>query len=291
MSINRPVGFVPSSALFIVSLVSRFQFSVVPLITLLAIALPCVTARAGIVGFNNLNGWTYNQSDTGSPADLPSPGTIHLTTGNGQARSVFFNTPQDISQFTASFTYRATNLNASLVSQGIAFVLQNDARGASAIGGGSGGLGYTGISPSATTILWSDTGPGLTYNGYFFGGTSGSGSNPTTPANAFNFRDLNMDVRYANPILTVTVDDPVIAGIDFTRNYVVGDLASIVGGATAYVGFTASTGDRFGNGGANQYLSNFSYIVPEPATLSLLVLGSAALLRRPRRASEATRLS
>jgi hypothetical protein len=281
MPINRSVRCVSPLAAFVDSLVHRFRFSVVPLIALVALMLPPIAARAGIAGFNNLNGWTYNQSDAGSPADLPVPDTIHLTTGNGQGRSIFFDTPQDITQFTASFTYRATNLNPSLVGQGIAFVLQNDARGPNAIGGRNGGLGYTGIAPSATTILWSDTGPGLTYNGYFTGGILGSGSNPTTPANAFNFRDLNMTATYANPILTVTVDDPVIPGVDFTRNYVVGDLPSIVGGSTAYVGFTASTGDGFGNGGANQYLSNFSY-VPEPATLALFLLGSAGLIRRLR---------
>lgn len=249
-------------------------------IAVFALSLPCGKSLADIVGFNNLNGWTYHQSDAGSPADLPTSDMIHLTTGNGQGRSIFFNTPQDITQFTASFTYRATNLNASLVGQGIAFVLQNDPRGPDAIGGRNGGLGYTGISPSATTILWSDTGPGLTYNGYFTGGTLGSGSNSTSPANAFNFRDLNMTASYLNPILTVIVDDPVIPGIDFTRNYVVGNLASVVGDDIAYVGFTASTGDGFGNGGANQYLSNFSYTVPEPATLTLLVFGTSMMVRR-----------
>jgi hypothetical protein len=247
-------------------------------------ALSGSVARADIAGFNNLVGWTYNQPDAGTPADLPNSGTVHLTTGNGQRRSIFFNAPQNITQFSASFTYRATNMNASLVGQGIGLVLQNSPSGAMAVGGGNGGLGYTGITNSATTILFGDTGPGQTFNGYFTGGTISSGSNSTSPANLFNFRDLNVTATYNNPILTVTVDDPLIAGFpDFNRNYVVGNLATTIGNSFAYVGFTASTGDGFGNGGSNQYLSNFAYTVPEPGSLGFLIwFASVGLVRRRR---------
>lgn len=255
-----------------------------------AIGSAAGSAEADIAGFNNLTGWTYNQPDPGTPADLPNPSTVHLTTGNGQRRSIFFNTPQDITHFTASFTYRAADMRVCLVPQGITFCVQNDPRGPQAIGGGGGGLGYAAtvgnsdsIVTSAAVALFTDTGPGITLNGYWTGGNQGGGNQNIAPVNAFAFRDLNISLTYSNPILAVVIDDPLISGsADFTRNYVVGDLASLLGGSTAYVGFTASTGDIFGNGGSNQYLSNFSYTVPSPAAGIVLACGSIALARRRR---------
>ncbi len=264
-----------------------FSYNCWALVSFAFVSLSSALATADIAGFNNLAGWTYNQPDAGSPADLPNAGTVHLTTGNAQRRSIFFNTKQDITQFTASFTYRATNMNACLVGQGIGFVLQNSPSGTTAVGGGGGGLGYTGITNSAATVLFGDTGPGLTYNGYFTDGTISSGSNSTSPANLFDFRDLNVTVSYNNPILTVTVDDPVVAGFpDFSRNYIAGNLATTIGSSLAYVGFTASTGDNFGNGGSNQYLSNFTFGgVPEPTSGLLLLTGVSMLALRRRRAA------
>jgi hypothetical protein len=262
--------------------VSRRIRTVLGFLSTMAILTPA-SAHADITGFNNLTGWTYNQSDAGSPADLPDSNTIHITNGNGQRRSIFFNTPQDISSFTASFTYRATNFNGSLVGQGITFVVQNSPSGPAAIGSGFAFLGYGGILNSAATTLMADTGPALTYNGYFTGGTISASPNVTTPANAFNFRDLNVTITYSNPILNVTIDDPLIAGAsDFSKNYVAGNLASTIGSTTAYIGFTAGTGDSFGNGGSNQYLSNFQF-VPEPGSLSPAVCGALALLCRRRK--------
>ena len=231
-----------------------------------------------INGFNYLTGWTYNQADGGAPIDLPDANTVHLTTGNGEARSIFNDVQQNIgSGFTTSFIYQATNINPCLDPQGIALVFQKSLSGASAVGGRNGNLGYTGITPSAALVLWNDTGPGLTYNGFFTGGSFGSGSTPISPANAFYHRDLLVTANYTGSILSVSIDDPTTPGVDFSRNYFVGNLASTIGSSTAYVGFTASTGDFFGNGGSNQYISNFQFspvapvAVPEPGAVALLV--------------------
>ncbi len=253
--------------------------------TAVFVVLSCPALALGEVpGFNNLNGWTYNQLDGGTPADLPNSDSIHLTTGNGQRRSVFFNTPQNITEFTASFTYRATNINACLVGQGIGFVIHNDPRGPSAVGSGAGGYGFTGIANSVGTFLGNDTGPGRTLNGVAYNGAFGGGFQDMTPANAFNFRDLNVTLSYIGSVLTVSVDDPAIGtGAEFSRNYVVGSIATRVGAQTAYVGFTSSTGDNFGNGGSNQYISNLRFGVPSPAAFGLVGIASTMMLARRRR--------
>lgn len=244
------------------------------------------SARADIMGFDNLSGWTYRQGDGGTTADLPNPDTLQITSGNGQRRSVFYNTPQNVTQFSASFTYRAASIQGSLVEQGITLCFQNDSRGPEALGGGGGGLGYAStpgntarITPSAAIALFNTSSPNQTWNGFWTGGTRGNG-NSIAPNSAFAFRDLHVEVVYDAPILTVTIDDPVI-GMPFARNYVVPDLAATVGGSTAYVGFTTSTGDNFGNGGASQFISNFQFTsVPEPASVIGLILAAISLRRR-----------
>lgn len=248
------------------------------ILTACAIVFMLGPASGQIIGFNDLSGWTYNQADGGSPIDLPNANTVHLTTGEGQARSIFFDTKQNIGDgFTTSFIYQATSINACLDPQGIALVFQDSVSGAAAVGGGNGGIGYTGITPSAAVVLWNDTGPGLTYNGFFRGGSFGSGSTPISPANAFNHRDLLVTANYTGSILRVSIDDPTTPGVDFSRNYFVGNLASTIGSSTAYVGFTASTGDFFGNGGSNQYISNFQFS-PRSAAVPELGAGVHSVL-------------
>ncbi len=55
------------------------------------------------------------------------------------------------------------------------------------------------------------------------------------------------------------------------------DIPSIIGQSTGYVGFTSATGGAW----ANHDIIYWTY-VPEPATLSLLVLGGLAVLRKRR---------
>lgn len=247
------------------------------LILLFAIIATPVTAHAAIIGFD-VGKYEYNPGDAGSPP-VVGPDSIQLTTGNGQRRSIFFYAPQDITWFKANFTYRATNIRACLTWQGVAFVLQNSPGEVDALGSGFGNLGFAGaagIEPSAAVTLQSDTGPGRTYNGVFLDGVLGGGAGDTLPVNAFNGRDINVEIEYQDPVLTVTMSEPSAA--PFVKEYLVGSLASTLGGSKAYVGFTASTGDGFGNGGANQFLSNFRFVnLPEPNAAALLTIGAGAI--------------
>ncbi len=237
-------------------------------------AVGATAANADIVGLNGLSGWEYNQSDTSAPADLPDPETIQITNNAGaEARSIFFTTPQSIAQFEATFTYRATDVSLFGGNYGVTLTLQNDPRGPEAIGGTGTGLGYTGIGPSAAVTL------GLQGNtsGYFTGGVIGGGSSPVSPLVLASGNPIDVTVAYDGSFLSVDAIDTVTLASMPTRNYIVDDLADIVGGDTAFIGFTASTGFS----AANQFISNIRFTeVPEPASLLSMVLLGAVLARR-----------
>jgi hypothetical protein len=250
-------------------------------------ALVCVvlcaatSARADIVGFNGLSGWRYNTSDSGSPPVIVDSNQVQLTTGPNNTRSIWFEVPQSITSFEARFTYRASSIAASGPRQGVAFVIQNDPAGPNALGTGGSSLGYGGITASAAVTIETDTGPGLTYSGFYTNGVMGGGSAVTTPVNAFNFRDIDVIINYSGSILSVTmVDGTDVYG---PQNHLVGSLASVVGGPTAYVGFTAATFNTLGSGGgANQFLSDVSFTVPSPGAWSAVMVAGCMVGRRRR---------
>ena len=241
------------------------------------LSLIAAAAHADINGFNSLSGWTYNTTDAGTPPAVLGADLIHFTTGPNNRRSLWFNTPQDITAFTASFTYRAGSISASAARQGLTFTLQN--AGLSALGTG---LGFEGLAPSATVTIETDTGPGLTYTGYYANGVNGGGSVPTTPVNAFGFGEIDVAITYAGSLLSVFMTDGVNS---YSRpNQFVGDLSALLGSQSAFVGFTAGTSSTLGSGGgSNQFLSNFRFTsVQAPATAGLLTIGGLCGLRRRR---------
>jgi hypothetical protein len=95
--------------------------------------------------FHGVYGWSFNTLGTISAGF--SGNTVTLTDGGGDERSSTWSLyPQYIGAFTAFYTYQDwTGANAA---DGVAFVLQNDPAGASALGAGGGSLGYVGIQPS-----------------------------------------------------------------------------------------------------------------------------------------------
>lgn len=221
--------------------------------------------------------YSYNHPyDSGVP--LVGSDYLQITNGVNQLRSMVFYQPQSVAQFTASFTYRATSIAACPVAQGVTFFIENDSRGTGAVGGHLGGLGYDGITPSANIALALDTGPSLMYSGYSTGGII-SGLASTSPVNAFSGHNINVTLTYANPLLTLTMVDTVTNATYAPPSFLVGDIAASVGGASAYIGVSASTGNGVGSGGATQELSNFRYTTPEPASV-LGLLAALGFMRR-----------
>lgn len=83
-------------------------------------------AQAGITGFGDFSGFTFNKGPLDSgPSPNIAPGQIEITDNAGnETRSLFYNVPQPISSFTASFTYREVG-GSSAAPQGVTFCLQN----------------------------------------------------------------------------------------------------------------------------------------------------------------------
>lgn len=246
-------------------------------------------ANADTSGFNSLIGWTYNQAsyDTGAPADLPDPNTIHLTNqGWNASRSIMYNTPQDFSEFLVAFTYRSSNPGITFgCDYGVTFVLHNDPAGPHALGSAGRSLGYGSNSFTSDSILNSAAvSLQLQSNssGFYTNGMVGTGSPSVNPVNLASGNPINVTLSYNGSILSETLVDTITSATS-TRNFIVGNLATVLGGSTAYLGFTGSTttaGCSFAS--ADQYISGFQYSsVPEPS--SLLMLGGFAFILRCRR--------
>jgi hypothetical protein len=178
---------------------------------------------------------------------------LRLTDGGAtEARSAFFSTPVNVANFTTDFSFQLTTPNGD----GFTFTIQGT--GATAVGPSGGGLGYgpdnvTNPSSSPNTPiaksvavkfdLYSNAGEGVDSTGSYTDGAS-----PTTPAldmtssgvNLHSGDVLNVHVTYDGTTLTWTITDAT-TGKAFTASAAV-NIPSLVGGNTAFVGFTAGTG-------------------------------------------------
>ncbi len=255
----------------------------IALSTFAPIAMMSIDARADINGFGSFDPgqWKINSPDA-SVGPSPGSNSIQLTNRSGyEQRSIFYLTQQPISQFTASFTYRAANLDMSSPF-GAAFVLQNSAAAAAAVGGTGGDCGYSGITKSVAYTLEMNSGGSA--SGQYFGGNVSGGSPSTLPnVDLRSGHDILVSFSYTGGIMQTTLLDTA-TNLSFTKSYFV-DIPTQLGSSTGWIGITASTGNAgFSAGSGEQYFSNLQFTsVPTPATACVLALGSAMTLRRRRR--------
>jgi hypothetical protein len=176
------------------------------------------------------------------------PAIARLTDGLGsEAGSIFTNSRLLDNVWTTTFLLKDTDVNNRADS--LSFVLQNDPRGAKAVGGGGGGGGYSGIQNSLAVKfdLWNH-GNHIPSTGLFINGEAPDGDidkdiplAPIVLAPGGQAGDpLRVTLTYNGTTLTETVVDTV-TGATFTYDYLV-NIPQILGGNTAYVGFTAGTG-------------------------------------------------
>jgi hypothetical protein len=214
-----------------------------------------------------------------------SGSALELTDGAGaENRSAFDTQAVNVQQFTTGFTFQLTNAAAD----GFTFTIQGN--GPSVLGGqgSGGGLGYAGLTKSVAVKfdLYNNKGEGINSTGLYT-----MGANPYTPSTDLTGHvDLHsghvfaVHMGYDGATLAVTITDTV-TGQSFTSDYIV-NIPSIVGGNTAYVGFTGGTGGL----AATQKILTWTYSVGLPdysggfagATLYLnggaSISGSALLL-------------
>jgi PEP-CTERM motif len=224
-------------------------------------------AHADIIGFGDLSQFTLNQDDSASPATIPSPGSIELTnSGIGEARSLFYDTPQNISHFSASFTYQALTTD-NIDNSGAAFVLQNSPAGPHAVGNYS--FAYGNLPNSAAITLESMNETGVYTNGIMSGGSAS-----TSPVNLFSGDPVDVALVYDGATLHETLTD-LVTSSTFSKTYLI-NLPSAIGSSIAFVGFTAGTYPLSYGGTGEQIFSNFN--VPEPSSVALLGIGTLGII-------------
>jgi hypothetical protein len=257
---------------------------------------------------------TITFSDFSSTAGLTLNGSAaSTTTGDGavmrlvpanfsQSGSVFSSASINASNFSTAFTFRLTQPggfccddSGDIGADGFVFVVQNVN---SSIGGGGGGMGYDGIGASAGVEFdtWNNGSFVNDFDSNHLGiDTNGSVASLATIGVAPNFDNgalwtawidydgTNLEVR-----TNTTGVRPVAANLSLALN-----IPALLGGSTAFVGFSAGTGADF----ANHDIVSWTYsdefkpggvdpgaAVPEPGTLFLLATGGMALVRRRARA-------
>jgi hypothetical protein len=178
---------------------------------------------------------------------------LQLTNGGqNEAGSAFYDLPVNIQSFTTTFTMQLSNP----AGDGMTFTIQGI--GPTALGPSGGGLGYGPDKPTSpdaspnTPIgksvalkfdLFSNAGEGANTTGMYENGAS-----PTVPAidltasgiNLHSGDTMTVTLTYDGTTLGLTITDGV-AGKTFSTSWPV-NIPSLVGGNTAYVGFTAGTG-------------------------------------------------
>lgn len=217
------------------------------------------TTTANPIVFDPFN-WSSNQVGAYTTPTI-SNNVLRLTDGGAnEGRSVFFQTPQFIGAFQTSFTYQDVSGGAD----GAAFVLQNDARGTAALGGVGGSLGYGAANPITPSValefnLYTGNSQLVGYTFLTNGLTAAGGANgnyrTTSSVNLASGHPINVTAAYAPGVLALTFTDTSTSAT-FSTNLNVDDLTSVLGGQTAYVGFTGSDGGI----ASTQIITNFSFI-------------------------------
>jgi hypothetical protein len=199
------------------------------------------------LGFNDYgSGWSGNGN-----AQFPFGDYLELTDGYAnESASSFFSSPVYVGGFQASFTYEVVGGGGA---DGMAFVLQNDARGADALGVGGGGLGYSGITNSVALAfnIYSANGVGFAVR---TNGVTGPPYASTAPVNLASGDLIDVSLTYLNGVLRLSLSD-ASAHTSFTTNLSL-NIPALVGGNTAFVGFTGGDGSV----PSQQFVSDLDYL-------------------------------
>jgi autotransporter-associated beta strand protein len=216
-------------------------------------------------GGNGL-GWAVNS--VGISSTPVTNNVLTLTDNNfSEGRSAFYKIPLSAGAFTARYIYQT---GGYMSADGAAFVLQNDKRGTSALGGGGYNLGYSGITPSVAVQYSLSYTQGTAFN------TDGNVGGYVLPS--------GIGIPNGDPILTnVTYDGSskfteeltdLNTGRDWSQTYGGVNLAQIIGGNSLYVGFTGADG----SGASTQTISNFVFMNSGIQGNNILPAGGAVRL-------------
>lgn len=216
-------------------------------------------------GFSTTAGLTLNGSAAAS-----SNSSLSLTTGAlEQAGSVFWNAPINIQSFTTSFEFQLANAQGN----GFTFTVQN--MGPTALGGDSAGLGYQDIQNSVAVKFnfYNYENEGSDSTGLYT-----DGEPPVLPSVDISSSGIELgsgdsiraQITYDGTTLKLTLHD-LVNNDTFTWSQAI-NIPQIVGGDTAYVGFTGGTGGL----SATQNIVNWTYTTQATASNPNFSLSSSA---------------
>ena len=252
-----------------------------------ALCAVCATAQTLVFpGFTGASGLSLND------ASVTTGGSVLLASSASDRRGSVFTTSQYAvtAGFSAVFAFRISSPGGvsdgtSAGADGLAFVLQR--QGATALGGTGEALGYgqrggTGaITPSVAVefdTFQNTWDPNSNHVGVNTGGNLTSLAT-TNIAAAFDDSSLwNVWVDYNGTTLEVRAAKSTVRPTAATLSTTL-DLATTLGGSSAFVGFTGATGSAYGTheivnfAFSQTYLNGGLAAVPEPSTYALLALG------------------
>ena len=188
--------------------------------------------------------------------------TLQLTDGaTNEVSSAYYANPVDIDSFTTDFDFTISKGKTSELADGFTFVIQKT--GNTALGTGSGGLGYAGIGNSFAMKfdVFNNAGEGTDSIGFY-----SDGAMPTEPSINLAASGMPMypaylihvHLAYNGSVLTWSLarlnsEYPATANGKTTIN-----IPTTIGSNTGYVGFTGSSGD----GTAIQQIQNWTLTSP-----------------------------
>ncbi|AXC11044.1 hypothetical protein ACPOL_1700 [Acidisarcina polymorpha] len=184
---------------------------------------------------------------------------LQLTNGGkNETGSAFYATPVNVQSFTTDFVFQLSNP----AGDGITFTIQN--AGPTALGGAQSGLGYVSIQHSIAIkfdlVNQANEGPNGT--GLFIRGNTPRAAEIDMTGSGVDLHSgdaMGVQLTYDGVTLKMTITDQ-LTGASWQHAFPV-DIPAMVGGATAYVGFTGSTGGNT----ASQKINSWSYIAGSPS--------------------------
>lgn len=221
--------------------------------------------QAQISGFDS-GSYTLNTNGQGDPASI-SGGDLNLTTAvNNEANSAWYNTPQNASAFTTSFTWTRTDAN-QYAADGYTFALQNT--GVNALGANGGSTGFAGANGTTGPILPNVNSSYAVGFEYFISpytdiwieqGINGSFGTPVDTLLPYAGGPVNVQISYDGATTNVNLTQ---GSSTYSTSYAV-NLGNAIESSTAFVGFTGGTGGY----NAGQQISNFTFTPVTPTASS-----------------------
>ena len=213
---------------------------------------PATTPSGNVFTFTSFAG-SQSQVDLNGNAALDGT-KLQLTNGGlYEDSSAWYATPVSVKTFTTDISFQVTNANAD----GFTFTVQGSSP--HALGSGGAGLGFSNLHSSVGLKLYLHAiGSIPESTGLYLDGAPtyvSTGSINLAPS-GINLRSgdaMTLHLVYNGTTLTMTLTDTVTKKV-FTNAFTV-NIPSVVGGNTAYVGFTGASGGA----GADQEILTWSY--------------------------------